>query len=482
VSGGGSSVPNPGIMGSAYGVSDGAEPGKYTIEQMRRARELLTRIHAVRRAARFYDFGHPSVDAAVGALDGVLRSYHAEHVDVQLVFLDGEVLLGEQLLTEESVAFDQLIRELIAAGIGSLVFREGAVRAELARAMRIVSSDSAAIEEAGGIEAMTAEARLSHIEIGLVGIIEAGQEERFELSEDVRMAFGNAISVIKEIQGAFAGGKPIQAKHVTGVTKSLVDNVLSSRDAMLQMTALKNHTEYTYYHSANVAILSVSLASTISRDPRFLSSLGSGALLHDIGKLKVGLDIIEKPGRLDADEWEKMRQHPLLGAQMAAQMPGVDSAVLVPILEHHMAWDGSGYPSRTPRRKQHLASRIVAVADSYDAMTSKRSYSAARVQDQAMEQILASSGTSLDPALVKLFLRMMGAYPPRSVVLLSDGSVAIVVAPSEQDAYRPTVRVLTDPSGKFITPADVALTERPSLTITGLIDSRRLNIDIDDYL
>ncbi len=124
-----------------------------------------------------------------------------------------------------------------------------------------------------------------------------------------------------------------------------------------------------------MAILSVSLASTISRDPRFLSSLGSGALLHDIGKLEVGLDIIEKPGRLDADEWEKMRQHPLLGAQMAAQMPGVDSAVLVPILEHHMAWDGSGYPSRTPRRKQHLSSRIVAVADSYDAMTSKRSYS-----------------------------------------------------------------------------------------------------------
>jgi putative nucleotidyltransferase with HDIG domain len=476
VSGGGSSVPNPGIIGGGFGVNDGADSGKYTIEQMRRARELLTRIHAVRRAARFYDFGHPSVDAAVGALDGVLRSYHAEHVDVQLVFLDGEVLLGEQLLTEESVAFDQLIRELIAAGI------EGAVRAELTRAMRIVSSDSAAIEQAGGIETMTAEARLSHVEIGLVGIIEAGQGERFELSEDVRMAFGNAVSVIKEIQSAFAGGKPIQAKHVAGVTKSLVDNVLSSRDAMLQMTALKNHTEYTYYHSANVAILSVSLASTISRDPRFLSSLGSGALLHDIGKLEVGLDIIEKPGRLDADEWDKMRQHPLLGAQMASQMPGVDSAVLVPILEHHMAWDGSGYPSRTPRRKQHLSSRIVAVADSYDAMTSKRSYSVARVQDQAMKLIVESSGTSLDPALVKLFLRMMGAYPPRSVVLLSDGSVAIVVAPSEQDAYRPTVRILTDPSGKFITPADVALTERPGLTITGLIDSRRLNINIDDYL
>jgi HD-GYP domain-containing protein (c-di-GMP phosphodiesterase class II) len=147
-----------------------------------------------------------------------------------------------------------------------------------------------------------------------------------------------------------------------------------------------------------------------------------------------------------------------------------------------MGWDGSGYPSRTPRRKQHLASRIVAVADSYDAMTSKRSYSAARVQDKAMLLMVEAAGTSLDPALVKLFVRMMGAYPPRSVVLLNDGAMALVIAPCAEDPYRPVVRVLTDSSGKFITPTDVYLVERPTLSVMGLIDPRKLNIDIDDYL
>ena len=176
-----------------------------------------------------------------------------------------------------------------------------------------------------------------------------------------------------------------------------------------------------------------------------------------------------------------MRQHPLLGAEMVAQMPSLDRAVIVPILEHHMRWDGSGYPSRTPRRKQHLASRIVAVADSYDAMTSRRSYSAARVQNQAVELLVESAGTSLDPSLVQLFVRMMGAYPPRSVVTLSDGSIGVVVAPSD-DAYRPLVRVLTNGSGHFVTPVDVLLSERHDLTIRGLIDPRQLNIDIDDYL
>jgi HD-GYP domain-containing protein (c-di-GMP phosphodiesterase class II) len=251
---------------------------------------------------------------------------------------------------------------------------------------------------------------------------------------------------------------------------------------MLHMTSLKSHSEYTFYHSANVAILSVSLGSTITRDKHFLSSLGSGALMHDIGKLQVGTEIVDKPGRLTPEEWEHMRQHPLLGAQMASKMPGIDSSVIVPILEHHMGWDGSGYPSRTPRRKQHLMSRIVAVADSYDAMTSKRSYSTARAQDVAMRLVVESAGVTLDPSLVKLFVRMIGAYPPRSVVLLSDGRVGIVVEPSTADPFRPVVRVLTDKTGKFVTPEDVPLTELPGVDITGLIDPRRLNIEVDDYL
>ncbi len=476
----GSDHQTPGIVESPR--SDVGPVTSYSIEQVRRARELLTRIHAVRRAARLYPFEHPAVEAAVGALDGVLRSYQAEHVDVQLILLDGEVLLGEQLLTEESVLFDQLVRELVSAGIGSIVFHQGTTRAELARAMRVLSADADEIAAAGGLEKMNADARLQQVDIGLVGVIEAGVKEEFELSEDVRSAFSSAVGIIREIQGAIAMRRPMHMRHVTGVTKSLVDNVLSDRQAMLQMTSLKSHNEYTFYHSANVAILSVSLASTLTRDPHFLSSLGSGALLHDIGKLEVGAEIIDKPGRLDDEEWEKMRQHPLLGAQEAAKMPGVDSSVLVPILEHHMRWDGSGYPSRSPRRKQHLTSRIVALADSYDAMTSRRSYSSARVQDQAMQLLVSSAGTSLDPALVRLFVLMMGAYPPRSVVLLSNGSVGIVLSPSANDPFRPQVRMLTDSRGAFVTAIDVDLAERKDLRIEGLIDPKRLNIDLDNYL
>jgi len=457
---------------------------EYSLTQQRRARDVLTRIHAVRRAARFYPFEHPAVGVTIDALLDVLAVYFGEGADVMFAFLDGDVFFGEQLLTEESLLFDQLVREIIATGVGSLQFRRGLDREELGRAMRVLTSTSDEIEAQGGLDKAAEAAHIPHVDIGLVGLLESTttDENEMELSEDARAAFGGAVSVIRDIQHSLAIKRPPTAAHVEAATRSLVDNVLSNRHAMLQMTSLKNHHEYTFYHSANVAILAVSLGSMISRDARFLSSLGSGALLHDIGKLAVGAEIIEKPGALDTDEWARMRQHPILGAEMASQMPGLDRAVLVPILEHHMRWDGSGYPSRTPRRKQHLSSRIVAVADSYDAMTSRRAYSAARVQDQALGLIVESAGSSLDPALVRLFVRMMGAYPPRSVVKLSDGSIGIVVAPSESDPYRPLVRVLTDGAGRFITPTDVLLTEHPALTVQGLIDPRQLNIDIDDYL
>ena len=168
-----------------------------------------------------------------------------------------------------------------------------------------------------------------------------------------------------------------------------------------------------------------------------------------------------------------MRQHPISGAQMIAQLPGLDKSAIVSILEHHMRWDGTGYPSRTPRRKQHLASRIVAIADAYDAMTSRRSYSAARVEDDAMLNIAQGSGTAFDPELVRLFVGMMGVYPPRSVVRLSTGAVAIVLAANAADAARPVMSHDRGPDGQLVPPEDVVLQDAPELSVMACLDPQR---------
>lgn len=448
--------------------------------QLARVRDLLTRLYAVRRTVRFYPIDHPASSDALDALADVLEKYHAEGVDVPLAFFEGELLFGETLLPEESMLFDQLIREMTSIGVGSLQFMRGIDRAELTRAVVLLSADSYEVEAAGGIARMLAEADLPHIEIGDVKVYE--RSELDELTpEDAKAAYDGALDLMREIDSLIHRNKAVSSSHVKGVVRSLVDNVLGNRYAMLELAGLKNHDEYTFYHSANVAILSLALGSQITSDYRFLSSLGVGALLHDIGKLTVDLDILNKPGALSAEEWNLVKQHPVYGAEQAALIPGLDKSAIVIILEHHMRYDSSGYPQRHPARSQHLASRIVAIADAYDAMTSRRSYSAARVQDEAMALLAQSAGTAIDPGLTRMFVSMMGVYPPRTVVRLADGRTGIVVRPGS-DPLRPLVRVVANGAGSIIDAYDVDLGTEGAVGIDRCLDADGLNIDVDEYL
>jgi HD-GYP domain-containing protein (c-di-GMP phosphodiesterase class II) len=206
--------------------------------------------------------------------------------------------------------------------------------------------------------------------------------------------------------------------------------------------------------------------------------------MHDIGKMSVDLGIINNSGPLPTEEQETMHLHPVRGAEIAATMRGLDRSAIVVILEHHMRYDLDGYPRLTPRRPQHLTSRIVALADVYDAVTSRRSYSEARPQYDAMEILAKGAGTAFDPALVRMFVQMMGIYPLRSVVRLTSGEIAVVISPNN-DIVSPNVLVITDRDGTFVDPLDLDLSNPEQACdrrIQESLDAAALNIEVDDYL
>jgi putative nucleotidyltransferase with HDIG domain len=260
---------------------------------------------------------------------------------------------------------------------------------------------------------------------------------------------------------------------------------MGSRPAILELSALKDFDEYTFYHSVNVAILAMGVGAAITADRRFLASLGAGALLHDLGKLHVGFDLLNKAGALSPDEWELMREHTVWGAETAARMPGLDRSAIVIIYEHHQRLDGSGYPASTRGHGQALASRIVAVADAYDAMTSVRSYSGARLPDEAMGVLARAAGESFDATVVRLFVRSMGVYPPRSVVRLTSGELAVVIRAEPEDPARPVVNVFADPSGRVLPEPrrlSLASPEAGGLKVVGCVDVAGAGIEVEDYL
>jgi HD-GYP domain-containing protein (c-di-GMP phosphodiesterase class II) len=208
--------------------------------------------------------------------------------------------------------------------------------------------------------------------------------------------------------------------------------------------------------------------------------------MHDVGKMSVDRSILNKSGSLEPEEWTLMRRHPRRGAEIAASIPGMDKSAMIVIFEHHMRCDGRGYPRYAiPDATQHIASRITAIADAFDAMTSRRSYSAARLQDDAMSVLVRNVDSSFDPALTRLFVELMGVYPPRSVVRLSTGEVGVVVRPGEGSPQAPVVRVIAAPDGALIDPVDVDLSESEEAdgrVIEACLDGSQMNVSVDDYM
>lgn len=469
-------------------IKDAATAARsFSTKQVQRARDLLARLYGLRRAKRLYPIEHPAVATAAGELFEVISAYHAEGVDVPITFFEDEVLLGEQMLPEDSVLFDQLIRDMTAIGAGSIVFRRGLDVAELIRFAGVIGArydEVAALPN--GIASLVEQAGLSRIELSAVNVV---RDDVAVVDEDAAQAakasYTNALDLLRELERLIRSNQPMSAGGIKGAARSLVDNVLRNRFAMLELSSLKSFDEYTFYHSINVAILSLALGSTLTRDYRFLSSLGVGALLHDVGKLSVPLETLNKTTPLTSGEWAEIREHPVRGAEMAALTNGLDRASLVCVLEHHMRYDLTGYPARTPQRTQHISSRIVAVADAYDAMTSQRPYSAPRMQDEAMEIIIKNAGSALDPVLVRLFVDTLGFYPPRSLVLLSTGETAIVVSPSPLSPTRPVVRIIADTSGTITAPADIDLSDDSAgagRSVVRCLDPSGMNVEIADFV
>lgn len=456
---------------------------RYTPGQMHRAKDLLARVYGARRAIRFYPGTHPVTKDALERLAAVAKEYHDEGRPVSIRLHEGEVFLGEQLLPEETSAFSQLIFDLEALGVGSITIEKGVTTAEIEALIAVLAADAAEVEAAGGPARMLESLGATRVRIATFVAAERVMARRGESAELAWEAYSGAIDLLREVDKlAKGGGTPPSPGQIHGSVRSLVDNVLTNRTAMLKLAGLKDYDEYTYYHSANVAILSLVLGSMITSDQRFLASLGAGALMHDIGKLSVELEILNKKGSLSSEEWEKLEEHPQIGAAMVAAMPGTDSTAIVTILEHHMRYDGSGYPKRVPERPQHLSGRIVAIADAFDAMTSRRSYSPALMQDEAMATLMESAGTKLDPELVKLFVRALGVFPPRSLVLLSDGRIAVVLAPCNDDPMRPLVRVITSAGGDLVEPIDIDLCAQPEYAVDRCIDPELVAVDIGGFL
>lgn len=237
-------------------------------------------------------------------------------------------------------------------------------------------------------------------------------------------------------------------------TKTLIDDmvydIMNNKDAIVNMVDIKVFDEYTFFHSVNVAILSLVVASELKLPSKQLYELGLAAVLHDIGKVYIDKNILNKNGRLTDLEFQAIKKHSELGYKHLKDTYEIPTQSYIGVLQHHERYDGTGYPMNKKKEEISLFGRIICIADVYDAITSNRPYRTAMLPSEAMEYIMANSGSMFDGDLVKIFVNKIAAYPVGMSVVLSNKAEGLVINNNEGAPLRPIIRMYRNEKGDLL--------------------------------
>lgn len=252
-------------------------------------------------------------------------------------------------------------------------------------------------------------------------------------------------------------------KSLNHVADYLVEVITDNKDCMMNMIDIKNYNEYAYVHSMQVGIICTLIGKKLKYSNLKLKEIAIAGMLHDVGKLGIPLEILDKTSKLTNDEFDIIKQHPNLGLIRLDPCRSISKDILDGVGHHHEKMDGTGYPHHYKGEQISEFGKVIAIADVYDALTSNRSYRASWEAHKAIEYMISCADTHFDVDYLNTFLSVVAAYPIGVIVELNNGLTAVVVDTIEGLPLNPVVKVLTqgEHCGKILNLAN----DRDSLTI-----------------
>lgn len=318
-------------------------------------------------------------------------------------------------------------------------------------------------------------------------------EELLESKERAKRTYQQSVNTTKEVINSVRMGASPNIKKIKRVVQGIVDQILAEETSLMGLTTIRDYDDYTFTHCVNVCIFSVALGRRLGLTRLQLYDLGFAGLFHDIGKSRVPIDIIQKPDMLTEDEWRLVASHPWLGVlalfQLREQSEFPYRSMLV-AYQHHMKRDLTGYPRSLRMQDMTFYSKIVAVADGFDAATTRRIYmSEALDPSEVLREMRDNPRRGMDPVVVKAFVALLGIYPVGTFVILDTFELAVVhgANPLQDMVSRPIVRVISDVNGNVVHPGTlVDLAERDEAgnfrrTIIKTGDPDRYGIRVGDF-
>jgi putative nucleotidyltransferase with HDIG domain len=429
---------------------------------------ILKGVNAALRNRRLYPPGHPAIASHIAKTFGALQESLKTRDSLMIALIAEALVFEADLVTEGERLYPDIVQHMADRGIDAIVFERGATERELAGFLDV-------FDGAEGLKGPTIEAELlkkgvSHIRLRSV---QSGKKNLLEV-------YNEAVDIVKNAMAEVRMGKIPKADPVKRIIGDITDSVFSDQNAILGLAMIKNYDNYLYNHSVNVSIFSLSLAKALGLDKDVLHAVGIGALLHDIGKTGVSEKIIRKPSGLSSEEWERVKEHPVLGSNIIKRMEGVEELVGRLIYEHHVRYDHSGYPqtAATP----HPLSQVITITDAYDALTTLRVYQQPYTPPDALKIMSSLSGRHFNPDTLMAFVTMIGLYPVGTMVRLSTGEIGVVTKVNPASVDYPAVRPVCDGNGNPIKDAaEMELSERKDVSIISVVNPAITTTDVGAF-
>jgi HD-GYP domain-containing protein (c-di-GMP phosphodiesterase class II) len=424
-------------------------------------RAFLLTFYAALRALKLYPVENAAVQKALDELQIASSGLLERERELELRLAGDFLFINStrlRLELDNFAAFSNLLTMLQAFEIGLFRVHEGVERREWQAMLSILLSitGDTTIEDAYlTLVERLGSAHCPHLELEPVSAVDeelTAQESR----EVAKRTYAQGVAVTKEVVNSIRMGRTSSVKKVKRAVQMIVDQVLTNETSIIGLTTLRDYDEYTFTHSVNVCIFAVALGRKIGLTKLQLYDLGMAALLHDIGKAKIPLEILNKTSGLAEDEWRVIQAHPWRGGLTLFGLRAYDEIPYKAILvahEHHMKTDLTGYPRSIRPRNLGIFSRIVAVADGFDAATTRRAYQTVPIEpDQVLREMWTNPRRGFDPIVVKALINLIGVYPIGTCVILDTFEVAIVAQANPDREYlnRPLVRIAIDPYGSLL--------------------------------
>lgn len=442
---------------------------------MTTASDVVVALGTCRRAVQLYPPTHPAFGEALDTLENAIHDISADGPFVLNLF-QGRLYDGSTVLPDDAHGVQSVAEAFEAREIESLTFQPGFTQGD---ALGLVEVLTLKPDSGLDIEGELATRGVTRVSVAFVAErIDKGEaverKERDRLREQDRALYSRLLSTLRTVTSQLGAGGTTDVTQANTMVTSVLARMMEDSSAVLGLATIRGVGDRTLFHSMNVMIYALALGNRLGLPEEGLASLGTAALLHDVGK-----SAFDQGDMMQANRMHTL--HPQIGAEILQRLSLEDPAPMLVAYEHHMCTDGSGFPERPADYIAHPYSRMIAIADRYENLTCPAPGRDALTPDRAVVQVLREAGSLLDPFFARLFASAMGVFPVGCLVRLSDHSVGVVERPGD-DPLAPIIRLAYDANGVELEDLPETDLSAGEVRIVEVITQESLNLEVSDKL